>query len=361
MGSSKEGLMTCRTQSIARRSFMREMTAGAAAAALSPMIATPAAIAADQIPLTICSYGGVYQEAQDKAYFKPYAQANPNIRILQESPESNAKLVAMVESGNVTWDLAICSPDFGMDDDAKWLEPIDYSIIDKSQFSDGFASNYRLGSDVEAMLMAYRKDKLKEPPQRFADFFDLKGFPGRRLAYKNLHSGILEIALLVDGVSPSQLYPIDVQRALNKLSTIKNNLIWWQTGAQSVEYMVSGEAVIGLLWNGRAVSAGESAPVALAWGEWFHTDAYWVVPKGAPHKQAAMEALKYFTSPEAQASFTSYLPYGPTNKLAIGKVSDKYRFALATEHESTGIRLDYAWWNKNLHTVDPVFQAWLLS
>ena len=189
--AGREGLMTCQTRSLTRRSFIGAMTAGGAAA-VSPTIATPAAIAAEQIALTICSYGGVYQDSQDKAYFKPYTQANPNIRILQESPESNAKLVAMVESGNVTWDLAICSPDFGMDDDAKWLEPIDYSIIDKSQFSDGFAGNYRLGSDVEAMLMAYRKDKLKEPPQRFADFFDLKGFPGRRLAYKNLHSGILQ-------------------------------------------------------------------------------------------------------------------------------------------------------------------------
>jgi putative spermidine/putrescine transport system substrate-binding protein len=180
------------------------------------------------------------------------------------------------------------------------------------------------------------------------------------LAYKNAR-GIFEIALLADGVSPSQLYPIDVKRALNKLGTIKNELIWWETGAQSVQYMVSGEAVIGQLWNGRAVSAGESAPVALAWGEWMHSDAYWVVPKGAPHKQAAMEALKYFTSPAAQARFTSYLPYGPTNKLALTQVSDKYKSALATEHEATAVQVDYAWWNKNLREVDPVFKAWLLS
>lgn len=352
--------MSHQARSITRRLFLRETAAGAGAAAVLPMLSASAVRAADQVTLTICSYGGVYQDAQDKAYFKPYQQAYPNIRIVQESPESNAKLIAMVESGNVTWDLAICSPDFGMDDDAKWLEPIDYSIIDKSQFSDGFAGNYRLGSDVEALLMAYRKDKLKEPPQRFADFFDLQRFPGRRTAYKTPRE-ILEIALLADGVSPSQLYPIDVKRALKKLDTIKNNLIWWETGAQSVEYMVSGEAVIGILWNGRAVSAGESAPVALAWGEWLHTDAYWVVPKGAPHKQPAMEALKYFTSPEAQARYTSYLPYGPTNKLALDKVSDKYKFALPTEHEASGLRVDYVWWNNNLRSVDPQFRAWLLS
>jgi len=359
--SRREELMRYQVPSITRRSFMRQMAAGTGTAALSPMVAVSSAYAAEQVTLTLCSYGGVYQESQDKAYFKPYQDAHPNVKILQESPQSNAKLIAMVESGNVTWDLAVTSSDFGMGEDTKWLEPIDYSIIDKTQFTEGFADTHRLGSDVESMLMAYRKDKLKEGPEKFADFFDLRRFPGTRLAYKNVHSGIFEAALMADGVSPSQLYPIDVKRALKKLDTIKNQLIWWDTGAQSVQYMVSGEAVIGLLWNGRAVSAAESAPIGLAWGEWFHTDAYWVVPKGAPHKQAAMEALKYFTSPEAQARFTSYLPYGPTNKLALSKVSDKYKFALPTEHEATGIRIDYTWWNKNRREVDQMFKAWLLS
>jgi putative spermidine/putrescine transport system substrate-binding protein len=346
---------------ITRRSFVRQMASGTSVAALSPMLTVSAANAAEPVTLTICSYGGVYQEAQDKAYFKPYQDANPHIKILQESPQSKAKLIAMVESGNVTWDLAVTSPDFGMGDDAQWLEPIDYSVIDKSQFTEGFADSHRLGADVESMVMVYRKDKLKEAPQRFVDFFDLQRFPGRRLGYKTVHSGIFEIALMADGVSQSQLYPIDVKRALAKLDTIKSQLIWWDTGAQSVQYMVSGETVIGLLWNGRAVSAAESAPIALAWDEWFHTDAYWVVPKGAPHKKAAMEALKYFTSPDSQIRFTDYLPYGPTNKLALTKVSEKYKFALPTEHASTGIRIDYVWWNKNRREVDQIFKGWLLA
>jgi putative spermidine/putrescine transport system substrate-binding protein len=353
--------MQSEMRSITRRSFISETAAGAGVAIMCPMLAESTVYAADKTTLTICSYGGVYQDSQDKAYFKPYQETNPNVVIAQESPESNAKLKAMVESGNVTWDLAVSSSDFGFDKDAKWLEPIDYSIIDRTQFTDDHAGNYRLGSDVEATLMAYRKDKLKEPPQGFADFFDLKRFPGRRTVWKFAAGGIFEIALLADGASPNNLYPIDVKRALNKLDTIKNQLIWWETGAQSVQYMVSGEAVIGVLWNGRAVSAGESAPVALAWSQWLPTDAWWVVPRGTRHKQAAMEALKYFTSPEAQDRFTSYLPYGPTNKLALAHVSDKYKSALPTEHDAGRIPMSFEWWSENLPKVDPVFQDWLLS
>jgi len=350
--------MRSEMRSIARRSFMSAVAAGGGATIIAPAFT---AFAADRITLTICSYGGVYQDSQDKAYFKPYQEANPNIAIAQESPESNAKLKAMVESGNVTWDLAISSPDFGFETDSGWLEPIDYSIIDRSQFTEDHAGAYRLGSDVEATLVAYRKDKLKEPPQGFADFFDLKRFPGRRTIWKYASGGVFEIALLADGVSRTNLYPIDVKRALNKLNTIKDQLIWWDTGAQSVQYMVSGEAVMGVLWNGRAVSAGESAPVELAWADWLTSDAFWVVPKGTRHKQAAMDALKYFTSPEAQDRFTGYLPYGPTNKLALAHVSDKYISSLPTSHATGRIAQNHQWWNDNLHNVDPVFQDWLLS
>src|SRR5579862_6773647 len=120
---------------ITRRRFVGQVAAGAGAASLLPVLGTGRAVAADKTTLTICSYGGVYQESQDKAYFIPYQKAHPNIVIVQDSPESDAKLKAMVESGNVTWDIAITSDSFGFDSDATWLEPIDYSVIDKSQFT----------------------------------------------------------------------------------------------------------------------------------------------------------------------------------------------------------------------------------
>jgi len=350
-------------KSISRRRFVGEIAAGAGVTALLPLLATHGSYAATsgKTTLTICSYGGIYQESQDKAYFTPYQKAHPNIAIIQDSPESDAKLKVMVESHNVTWDIAVTSDSFGLDADAKWLEPIDYSIIDRSQFGDGYAGNYRICADVESTLMAYRTDKFKTTPKGFADFFDTATFPGKRTAWKYASGGIFEIALIADGVDPKQLYPIDVNRALKKLGTIKDKLIWWDTGAQSVQYLTSGEATLGILWNGRAVSAGESAPVSLAWEQWLYNQAWWVVPKGTPHKAAVMEALKYFTSAAAQAEYTKYLPYGPSNKLAFDKVSPKYQKDLPTSHMTTGIPVNYVWWNENLAKVDPVFQEWLLK
>lgn len=312
--------------------------------------------------LTICSYGGAYQEAQDQAYFKPFAAANPGITIRQDSPESDAKLKAMVEAGNPTWDLVLVADNFGHESDAEWLEPIDYSVIDRNQFLEGYAGKYRVGSDVEATVLAYRKDKVGNvTPKGFADFFDLARIPGKRTAWKFVSGGILETALIADGVSPDKLYPIDVKRALKKLDTIKKDLIWWDTGAQSEQLMTSGEATLGLLWVGRALDGSQPVPLSVDWTQWTTQSGLWVVPKGTPNKDLAMKAIAFFTQPAQQIAFTKLLPYGPTNKNAVDKVDSRFKGQLPTDHLSNRIVVDYAWWAKNSDAVDPIFQEWLLA
>ena len=68
-----------------------------------PSGTTTAAPAARE--LVVCSYGGAYQEAQRKAFFEPFErETGIKIREAQWSGEY-AKLKAMVEAGQPTWDL----------------------------------------------------------------------------------------------------------------------------------------------------------------------------------------------------------------------------------------------------------------
>jgi putative spermidine/putrescine transport system substrate-binding protein len=182
-----------RNSQFSRRTFVRALAVGAAAPAFGGAFGggfVSRTVAQEPVTLTVVSYGGSYQEAQDKAFFTPYQQANPHIKIQQDSPSSNAKLKAMVEAGQVTWDVVNVADDFGLDADAQWLEPIDYSIINRDDLIEGYASTYRVGSDVEATVMAYRTDVHKTAPKTFADYFDLQAFPGKRTAWKYAPGGI---------------------------------------------------------------------------------------------------------------------------------------------------------------------------
>jgi putative spermidine/putrescine transport system substrate-binding protein len=359
--------MEGRPKNAGRRTFLGKLAVVGAAGAAGTVVPVGALMplaagAAETQRLTVVSYGGDYQASQNKAYFVPFGKLNPNLTITQDSPESDAKLKAMVTAGHVTWDVAIVADNFGLDADSQWLEPIDYSIIDKNSFLPGYAGKYRVGADVEATVLAYRKDRFKgAAPSKLADFFDLKAFPGKRCAWKYAPSGIFEAALIADGVPADKLYPLDIPRAFKKLSTIKEQLVWWDTGAQSEQLLTSGEVDLGLVWSGRALHGAETAPIALTWNQWLTLSAYWVVPKGTKNKQLAMQAIKSFTSPQAQSELTKYLPYGPTNKNAVNTVDPKYKGNLPTDHFDNRIVINFEWWNENLKAVDPQFQQWLLS
>ena len=70
-------------------------------------LCAPVAFAADMADeMTIVSWGGAYSKSQLRAYHEPYS-ANTGVTIINDdsSAEAVAKLRAMNEAGNVTWDV----------------------------------------------------------------------------------------------------------------------------------------------------------------------------------------------------------------------------------------------------------------
>lgn len=318
-------------------------------------------LASAETTITVTSYGGGYQEAQKKAYFDPFVVAQSEIAIREDSPTSNAKLKAMVEAGAVDWDLVLTDDSFGLESDAAWLEPIDYAIVNRDKFIEGAAGTYRVAADIEATVLAYNSNEFGgKKPQGFKDFFNTEEFPGLRAAWKYAPSGLFEAALIADGVPAEELYPIDVERALAKLDTIKGDLVWWETGAQSEQLLASGEASMGLVWVSRALSGAEKG-VAIDWSEWTSQTGFWVVPKGTKNKDAAMKAIEFFTEPAQQIAFTEFMPYGPSNKNAVNDVLPNFKGNLPTDHLENRVLMDAEWWAANGAAVDARFQEWLLQ
>ena len=54
--------------------------------------------------LTLCTWGGTTADAFREAYFKPFSEEF-GIEVVEDAPPTNAKIVAMVKSGYITWDL----------------------------------------------------------------------------------------------------------------------------------------------------------------------------------------------------------------------------------------------------------------
>jgi putative spermidine/putrescine transport system substrate-binding protein len=253
--------------------------------------------------------------------------------------------------------------DFGLDGNADLLEPLDYTLIKQDEILDGFATTYRVGDMTYGVVLAYNTDKTAGGvPEGWADFFDTAKFPGKRGLWKYSTGGVLEFALMADGVKPADLYTptLDVDRAIRKLDTIKDDIVWWGSGAESQELIGSGEVAMSMIWNGRGYSAKhtDNKPVEMQWNQQILTSDYFVVPKGTPNKQVAMEFIAWATCANNNAAVSQKIPYGPTNKNSKPNEAVVKDLAVSNADENTAYFND-AYLIDNFDAIDAPFQAWL--
>ena len=279
-------------------------------------------------PITVVSWGGTYGKAQDRALFTD-ASNHSGIAINRESGASMTKTCLQVQSGSVTWDLVVTGSGGAAAAAADGcLEKIDYSVVDVSDFYPGLYTDYCVGSDVFATVMAWNTDKYGEPgspgaPSSWADFWDVKKFPGTRAYRANNVDGALEPALMADGVPPEKVYevlatPEGKRRAINKIRELKPHIaVFWGSGAQQAQLMKDAEVDMSTGWNGRFDNAKkDGAKVGYTFNQALLDYDCFAMPKGAPNKEVAMRFLAEVSKPQYQANLPFYITYGPTNRKA---------------------------------------------
>ncbi len=314
----------------------------------------------DGVTLTFASFGGVYQEAQRKAWLEPYT-ALTGVQFTNDENSSNATIKAQVEAGQVTWDVVDVGNDFGLDANKDLLEPLDYTLIPRDEVLENLgAGDYRVPDITYGVVLGYNTDKTAgKVPAGWADFFDTAKIPGKRGAWDYSEGGLFEFALMADGVKPTELYPLDLPRATKKLDTIRNDLVFWASGAESQELIGSGEVAMTMIWNGRAWSAKntDKKPVEIQWNQQIVTADYLVVPKGSPNKDAAMKFIAYTICAENNAKPSQYIPYGPTNKNAKpdpAKIPD----LSVSNADANSAYFDDKYLIDNFKDIDAAWQAW---
>ena len=310
---------------------------------------------------TLSSWGGAYSEAQEKAMVAPFRTANPNVKVTVTGGSAEyAKIKLMVDSGNVSYDVADSDPFFPIGNCGTYAEKIDLSIVDTSKMDPALVSDCAVPAIQFDFVLVYDKEKYAaNPPQNWVDFFDTKKFPGKRVVQNSALGGAYEVALLADGVAPDKVYPIDYDRAFKKLDTLKADLSYWDTGAQSQQMLEAGSADMMLAWNGRAYNAAKNgANIKANWNQ--HLIAYnaYFVPKGAKNKDLAMEFIAFATSAKAQGEFQSIIPYPAIVSDAPESTGDELFKSFLPGDDTTGVVIDQAWWADNMEEAIAKWTAW---
>lgn len=337
--------------------------------------------------VTVVSWGGAYTKSQVEAYHKPFI-AGSGAKIVSEDYNGGlAEIKAQVEAGNVTWDIvdvelsdAVRACDEGL------AEEIDMSILPAGMDGTPADEDFIAGTlDVPcavptivwSTIFAYDSSEMGDNgPKTIADFFDAEKFPGKRGLRKSPKAN-LEMALMADGVAADEVYEVlgtdeGVDRAFAKLDTIKDDVVWWEAGAQPPQLLADGEVAMTTAYNGRIFNAvaAEDKPFNIVWdGQVWDLD-LWIIPKGAKNKDAALEFLKFSTSTQALADQASWISYGPVRKSSaplVASYNSKPDLAMgpqmptAPDNFKNALQNDFEFWADNQDELNERFNAWLAN
>jgi putative spermidine/putrescine transport system substrate-binding protein len=331
------------------------------------------------------SWGGAYTKSQVEAYHKPFTAATGINVISVDSDNPAPQIKTQVEAGNVSIDVgdveyadAIRLCDEGM------LEPIGMDALPPGadgtpaadDFLPGAVTDCAVATIVFSTVYGYDNTKFTgDKPTTMADFFDTTKFPGKRGMRKGAKAN-LERALMADGVPAADVYatlgtPEGVDRAFAKLDTIKKDVVWWEAGAQPPQLLADGEVAMSTAYNGRLFSAAvsEGKPFTTVWdGQVYEYDLF-VIPKGAPNKDQAMEFVKFATSTQALADQAKWISYGPARKSSgalVGLFNDgKTEMApympTSAANLKNALASSYEFWVDHDGELNDRFNSWLAA
>ncbi|QIE40721.1 extracellular solute-binding protein [Rhodobacteraceae bacterium SC52] len=340
--------------------------------------------------MTIVSWGGAYQSSQQKAYSEPYVEMHPEVTVTwdESSNEAVAKLRAMNEAGNITWDLVdvvaadairLCDEGLAMeyDPDDLLAEGADGTSAE-DDFGDLIVSDCFIPQIVYSTTFGYRTDMVGDtPPTEVCAVFDLEAYPGKRALEKRPINN-MEWALYCDGVAKDEIYDVlataeGQDQALAKLDTIKDDVIWWSAGADTPQLLADGEVVMGSTYNGRlfSVIVEQEQPVGMLWDmQVFDLDG-WIIPEGLSDEELARvkDFVFFATDTQRLADQSQYISYGPARLSSaplVGQHADlgidmAPHMPTDPENAKNTLLYNYEFWADYRDDIDAKFQSWLVQ
>jgi putative spermidine/putrescine transport system substrate-binding protein len=316
--------------------------------------------------VVVADWGGAIQDAEKKHLYDPFTKET-GIEVVISGPPGNAKIKAQVDSGNVEWDLVAGAAGDVIALGEDYFEPLPQRLLEIDGIDKKYVHSHALAYYVFSTNIGWNTDMLgSRRLENWADFWDTSAFPGKRTlaGIEGGNDPNLEFALLADGVPLDQLYPLDIDRAFKSLAKIKPSVAqWWASGSQPGQMLVGKQVSAAAIWIGRIMTLrDEKAPIDYTFNQGAIIPASWIVPKGAPNKEAAFQLAEYSVQPEVQARLWGSYVEGPTNSKSIALMDEAWAKQLPTHPDNAKLQYvrDEAWWGQNRGDVLKRFQQFVL-
>lgn len=319
--------------------------------------------------LVILTGGGAFELAFRRHFYEPFTRST-GVRIIPVAAPFNdqwAKIRADTEARNVQWDIVDTGPVVPPEKQPYLRDLGDCGELPHvvANGVQGACARYNVLRTIGGAVLAYDTTKFAgERPQSWADFWDIRRFPGPRALSLRETIYVLMVALYADAVPPDRIFPLDVDRALRKLDAIKPHVaVYWTSGDHSQQLWRNREVVLSMLYSGRAVGLQkEGLPVGIVWKGAPKDIGGWGILKDAPHPNAAMAFLDFFyTNPGAHLRFAEEINYDTGMAATLGRLPEARRLerAMFPANWTNMLMQDVNWVERNQARVLERWNAWL--
>lgn len=302
-------------------------------------------------------------DALNEAFLEAFSTATgAAVRHQELGRDGISSLIAQVESNEVVWDVALIPTEDVLPlAQQQFLEAIDYNVVDATQLYQPLNLQHGVAARIYSTVMVY-PTQAEGPPADWSDFWDLNLHAGTR-ALRRSPVGTLEFALLADGVTFENLYPLDVARAFAALDRIRDATEFYEDSKLPVEFVRTGQVGLASAWSVRTTLPDVQSLVKVAWTGGMISADSWVIPRGTANRDLAMSFVNFATRAVPAANYSRLENFGPVNRDALPLLREDIRRTMPTEPGNLEAQFfqNWSYWSENRETLTAQFEDWLLN
>jgi putative spermidine/putrescine transport system substrate-binding protein len=348
----------------------RDLLGGAAAlgvgGSLLAACGKPAPKPADAIGLA--ASGGLFNEVLRKVWTNDF-EKHSGVKVNLSPATSLAMARLQAASEHPQWDIfELTGPEFEFAVRHDLVLPLDTDIVDVKPLPSQYVKPHGVMYAIFNSCLAWDPRQIADAqrPHGWADVWD-KRRPGKRsLDPVNGGAGLMEIALIADGVPTDKLYPLDVDRAFRSLDKLgQDNIIWSTSIEETVQRLVSSEVSMGSCWPFRIQKANQGgAHIGYTFEQCMLEGEYLCVVKSCRNPKAAFGLINWILhDPKACAEFSRLTHYGTPNLESLKYIPEPDLDLVPTNPKLAAklFPANDVWWADNLERVATRFRKWQLG
>jgi len=339
-------------------------------AALTASVLAGTGLSARADEVVVATTGGLMRNTLERLMYKPFAKATGTeiIPFDIEVPDQWARAEGMTRARRVEFDIVTATgPDLVGRADMLMDIPCG-ELAQVKEFSlPGGCQPKGVARTTGGMVLTYSKKAFaSREPKNWADFWNVKDFPGPRGLPDTGDRDwwVPVVALLADGVPKDKLFPLDLDRAYKKLDEIRPHIaVWWKTGNQVQQIMRDGEVVMTMSYSGRSLATiKDGAPFAMAWDGAVRDTGYFAILKNSPNPKGALKFIDYFygASP-SHPEFMRAVGYATSSSKGLAGLPEEEQKLFATYPANYAglVDPDFKWIGDNRDRLRERWTAWL--